>query len=478
VTPSGQPFASIAPASAEVKGIARFPRLAIASGIVNAFLAAWILVMWHNSFQLPFIALLFPALVYVACATLLAAAGARYYWRQAKFRSLFTWREMLFTWAAAWVWMPAVVLFLRRDFIWAPLFAALAAALPACSMRWLQVKAERARPRNGTEQPPAQLPIQPIFAATLQPTPWDWHGTVIAICIYAACTSFARGDTLLACAVAAVGAFLLAEQRAAAWDGRAEALSSPDRARTRLIWSSLLAVLVTALALAPGQQRGGGFVVQAVAAKSANAGKKPGILEPGGPGDYQSVILWPLKHEEQIVAPIPVPDPSALTRQQSIRFTGAYWYFQAPAEEPGPHAHQAHGNPLDVSIHTVNSRPLLMQAHQKLAAPIRLSTVREMNITVLNRDNQPGLLSIGVLLTDSASPGRPALDLGVQPLVSSQPDHFQVKSVSVPETLRFTVPSPSRSRRFDGITILILPDENRMEMGAKVAIDHFDLVPR
>jgi hypothetical protein len=482
VTPTGQPL-SIAPASAETDAVARFPRLAIASGIVNAVLVAWILGMWHSSFQLPLAAILLLGFVYVACAALFAAAGAHYYWRHAKFRSRFTQQELMLTWAAAWVWAPAVLLFLRRDFLWAPLLAALAAAFPACSMRWLRTKAERAHTPNGTRQPTAQPSVQPIFAETLQSIPWDWRGVVIAVCVYLACVEFVFGDTLFACIFAAVGAFLFAGQRAAAWDGRAEVLSSPDQARARLLWSTLLAVLFTAWALAPGGQAGSGFLVPAtVAAKSASPANKPDIVEPGGPGDYQSVILWPLKPDKQeIGAPVLAANTSDLTKPQTIRFNGAYWYFQAPANEPGPRAHQAHGNPLDVSIHTVNFKPLMMQAHQKLAAPIRLSTLREMDVTVLNRDNARGLLSIGVLLTDSAAPGRPALNplnLGTQPLISSQPDHFQVKTVSVPETLHFAVPSQGRMKRFDGITILILPDESRMERGARVAIDHFDLVPR
>jgi hypothetical protein len=473
VTPSGQTL-SIAPPSAETNGIARFPRLAIASGIVNAVLGAWILVFWHNSFRLPWVALLLLAFVYVACATLFAAAGARYYWRNAKFRSQVTQQELMLTWAAAWVWAPAIVLFLRRDFLLAPLLTALAAALPACSMHWLRIKAERV-----CSPPSAQPAIQPIFAATLQPILWDWRGSAIAICIYAACVAFKYGDTMLSCFIAAAGAFLFAGQRAAAWDGRAEALSSPHRARSRLIWSALLAILFTAWALMPGALGGTGFAVESVAAKSANAQKKPPIMEPSGPGDYQSVILWPLKPDKpEIVAPVLTSNASDLTKPQTIRFSGVYWYFQAPANEPGPDAHQTHGNPLDVSIHTVNFMPLLMQAHQKLAAPIRLSTVREMDVTVLNRDNDRGLLTIGAVLTDSASSTKPALNLGTQPLVSSQPDRFEIKPVSLPETLRFAVPPQSRLKRFDTITILILPDESRMETGSRVAIDHFELVPR
>jgi hypothetical protein len=469
VAPDSQTL-SIDPASVDTEGVPRFPRLAIFSGIVNALLAAWLLMMWRNSFQLSFAALLVPALAYVACSALFAAAGARYYFRRAKFRSAFTQKELLFTWAAAWVWLPAIVLFLRRDFIWAPLLAALAAALPACSMQWLRTKAERA-------SAPSQLPapyLQPIFAATLQPIPWDWNGVIIAICFYAACSSFADGDTPLACIIAPIGAFLFAQLRAAAWNGRAEALSSSRHAQTRLIWSALLAVLVTALALMPGQQGSTGFAIPSVAAKAA---KKPDVTEPGGLGSYHSVILWPNKPEKQLIIPPDLLNAAPLTQPQTIRFTGEYWYFESPAEEPGPNAHTAHGNPMDVSIRTLNTRPLMMQAHQKLAKPIRLSTVRAIDVTMLNRDNDPGTLSIGVVLTDSAFDTKTGLDLGLRPLASTQPDHFSVKTLPVSEKLHFTIPAQSRQRRFDGITIMILPSASRMHSGAHVAIDHFDLVP-
>jgi hypothetical protein len=470
VTPSGQNL-SIDPASAKTEGVARFPRLAIVSGIVNALLAAWLLMMWHNSFHLPSAALILPALVYVACSVLLAVAGARYYWRQAKFRSSFTQQELILTWAAAWVWMPAIVLFLRRDFIWAPMLAAIAAALPAYSMQWLRTKAERALPSDTTGQPA----LQPMFASTLQPIPWDWHGVIIAICVYAACASFWDGDTPLACIIASAGTFLFARRHAIAWDSRAEILSSPHRARTRLIWSSLLAVLITALALMPGQQGSAGFDILSVAAK---AKKKPDVTEPGGLGSYHSVILWPVKREKQLIVPPDLLNAAPLTQPQTIRFSGEYWYFESPAEEPGPNAYNDHGNPMDVSIRTVNTRPLMMQAHQKLAKPIQLSTVRAMDVTMLNRDNAPGVLSIAVTLTDSASADKTGVNLGLQPLVSTQPDHFTVKTVPVSEKLHFVIPPQSRQRRFDEITVTILPSTSRMHSGARVAIDHFDLVPR
>ncbi len=355
-----------------------------------------------------------------------------------------------------------------------PHLGAIAAALPACSMQWLRTRAERSQ-ANGDPQPI----LRPIFAATLEPTPWDWNGTIIAICLYAACASFADGDTPLACVLTAAGAFLFAQRRAVAWDGRAEVLSSTDRAGERFAWSALLAVLVTILALMPGQQGSGGFLLPIVAAKSTKVSKKPDVNEPGGLGSYQSVILWPQKPEKQLILPPDLLNALPLTQQQTIHFSGVYWYFEAPADEPGPNAHVAHGNPLDVSIHTLNPRPLIMQAQQKLAKPIRLATVRAVDVTLLNRDNDPGTLSIGVVLTDSAAlNSRSGVNLGLQALASSEPDHFTVKTVPAGETLRFTIPAQSRQRRFDGITVLILPNASRMHSGARVAVDRFDLVPR
>lgn len=470
VTASSQSFASIAPVRAEAESVARFPRSAMAGGVLNAVVVSWLLAWWHDSFRLQSAVLFFIALFYVALATLAAAAGARYYWRRAKFRSRFTLPELVWTWAAAWVWAPAVVLLLRRDLYWTPLLAALAAALPACAMRWMRVQSNRMFP---AEEPTAG---QPIFAATLQPIPSDWHGAVIAACIYLGCAAFSDNDTLIACAAAAIGAFLFAGQRAAALDGRAEAMSTPRRTQRRLIWSAALAVLATMLALVPGKHGDGAEVSAAVKAANA-AAKKAGENGGGGLSNYRSVILWPLKPKDQLIVPASLLHAAPLTRQQTIRFSGAYWYFQAPQTEPGPHAHTAHGDPLKVDIHTVNYRPLMMQAHQSLAKPIRLSTVREIDVALLNSDNRRGLLSIGLLLTDSDLPQGRALNLGIKPLPSSEPEHFQVKIAPVEETLRFAIPAQARARRFDGITVQILPDATRMNRGAKVAIDSFDLVP-
>jgi hypothetical protein len=441
----------------------------MAGGVLNALVAAWLLAWWHDSFALPRFVILLIAAAYVAVSALAAAAGARYYWRRSKFRSRYTLEELVLTWGAAWVWAPAVVLLLRRDLFWAPTLAAVAAALPACTMRWLQVKAERGQADGKTiERAP-----QPIFTETLQPIPWDWRGTAIAMCVYAALAAYFDVDSLIACAAAAVAAFLFAGQRAAALDERAERLTTRERARGQLAWSAMLAILATTLALLQGPHRGGS-AVDAVAAKV----KKADVNEPSGLGNYNSVILWPQKPEKQILVPPDLLPAAPLVNQQTIRFTGVYWYFEAPADEPGPHAHVAHGNPMDVSIRTLNPRPLMMQAHQKLGKPIRLSSMRAMDVTLLNRDNDRGTLSIGVILTDSTQGDKIGVNLGLQPLPSSEPEHFTIKTAPVTETLRFQIPAQPRTRQFDGITVMIFPDASRMHSGARVAIDHFDLAPR
>lgn len=473
-TPSFAPsVASIRPPD-EAGGIARFPRPAIAGGLLNALLAALILAWWHKSFSLPSFVLFFVALAYVAVSALAAMATARHYWRRSTIRSRFTLRELAMTWGAAWVWAPAVVLLMWRDMYWGPLAAALAAALPACTARWLRVRAERAYADGKADEPV----VRPIFAETLQPIPSDWRGAAIAVCLYLACAAYMDSDSLLACGAAAYAAFLFAGQRAAAFDGRAETLASPRRVQMRFVVSVALAVLATMLVLIPGKPGSGSSVDAVAVVNAAKAAKKPGVHGIGGLGDYQSIVLWPAKPEKQLILPPDLLPASPLTKQQTLDFSGVYWYFEAPAEEPGPHAHVAHGNPMDVSIRTVNARPLMMEAHQKLARRIRLSSVREIAVTMRNRDNEPGRISIGVVLTDSAYEDKDGLNLGMQPLASSEPEHFAIKTAPVSETLRFKIPAAGRTRRFDGITVMILPDSVRMHMAAKVAIERFEMVPR
>jgi hypothetical protein len=98
-------------------------------------------------------------------------------------------------------------------------------------------------------------------------------------------------------------------------------------------------------------------------------------------------------------------------------------------------------------------------------------------VTIENRDNVPGPIALSVLLTDTATPGKPPLMLGGQPVLSSEPGQFALKSAPTEEVLRFSVPKNMTTHKFDEITVLFLPDVAHFQVGAKIAIQQFVMVP-
>jgi hypothetical protein len=99
-------------------------------------------------------------------------------------------------------------------------------------------------------------------------------------------------------------------------------------------------------------------------------------------------------------------------------------------------------------------------------------------VEIENRDNLRGAIALGVVLTDSSAREKPSLWLGQQTIVSSEPDRFAVKLEPVDEVLRFAVTSLATMRRFDQITVEYFPGPEHWQVGAKVAIKQFELVPR
>jgi hypothetical protein len=119
-----------------------------------------------------------------------------------------------------------------------------------------------------------------------------------------------------------------------------------------------------------------------------------------------------------------------------------------------------------------------MEAHQSLGTPIPLARCREIQVEVLNRDNHPGTVNLGVLITDTSGTGKPQVYLGQQPLQSTEPGQFRVKTDPVLETLHFSIPSPAKLRKFDQITVLFFPDTGNDTLGPKLAIQQFELIAR
>jgi hypothetical protein len=210
--------------------------------------------------------------------------------------------------------------------------------------------------------------------------------------------------------------------------------------------------------------------------------KTGGSGHPSWLAGYNSIVLWPIQPKDQIVAPVSrtlSPIAAHLQKPLVIHFDGAYWYYQAPEHEPGPNATVAHGDPLDKDIRSIGFVPLKMEAHQKLAQPVLLSCCGQVRVDVENYDNHPGEIAVEVLLTDSAAPKRgQTLYLGQQPILSSQPSRFAQKQDPVGETLNFDIPIQSPIRKFDEITVVFSSSFSRVQLGSKVAIDDFELMPR
>jgi hypothetical protein len=119
-----------------------------------------------------------------------------------------------------------------------------------------------------------------------------------------------------------------------------------------------------------------------------------------------------------------------------------------------------------------------MEAHQNLGAPIRLNCCREIQVTIENHEGAWSPIALGLQLTDSAAPGKPNLFLGLQPILSTRPGRANANSGAAVETLTFSVPAYARIRKFDQITILFAPSDQRVVIGPKIAIEQFELIPR
>jgi len=456
-------------------GIQTFAGYVALAGLGNAVIAAY-LISDLPPYAPTFRSLFLRALIYVAAAVLAGLGGARFYWIRSstpfRFDPPLSFRLFALVDAAAWVWAPSIVLLSRRDSPASAALSALGAALLANGLRHILPPADSLDPQDRALQPSECE----LFAATLRTAPREAHGYVIALCLFATGCLLMGRFYLIAGAPLGLAAFLFA------WKLTLEPVPANDNSRPalRLVAIAAAAVVVTfcvleygighykTAGLAPGNNRDGG------------AGSRHGNVEAPGISGFESVILLPAPEKKKIVATQPANISPFATRTRKplvIHFDGAYWYFQPPDKRPGLNAHQTYGSPLAADIGANNHFPLTMEAVQRLNTPIRFAPYREIQVTIENRDNVPGPIALSVLLTDTATPGKPPLMLGGQPVLSSEPGQFALKSAPTEEVLRFSVPKNMTTHKFDEITVLFLPDVAHFQVGAKIAIQQFVMVP-
>ena len=456
-------------------------RFLVLAGLLNSLIAAFLLCRLPGSQRPLLIFLIGRGVIYVGIGALAGVAGAWLYWKRASgathLAPLISFRLFALTCAAAWLWVPSAVLLLRRDSPVASAVAAIGAAILAIGLRKTVPLPDSPHENVGEQSAPKEL-----FAETLATPPRRVHGYVIALCIYAGAYALHDGSTMTACGLLALCGFIFTweatlapSRRSSYWDNR--------RAALRLARLSVPAVLVMVWALLAGIAHREHDAASAAAFAHGEdfARKVATVQNPDlGPDGYESIILWPFPEKKQIIPPVPA-QPNLLAPGTSqpfvIRFNGPYWYFQ-PGRRPDSGAHEAQGTPLGVHIHSTNSIPLTIEAHQDLSVAIPLARCSAMELEIENRDNLPGAIALAVLVADSTAAGKPALYLGQQPLKSTQPDQFSLKTVAAYETLRFAIPPHADIRKFDRITVMLLPDIEHALVGPKIAIQQFALFPR
>lgn len=295
----------------------------------------------------------------------------------------------------------------------------------------------------------------------------------------------------------ATGALLSAVSFAVwTWNyGRLRSDSSEVSNANLLLTLSLVSLLMI-IALFPYLQRGGGY-----GATSAHRGLFPhrpsggnskqsrpsGAAQilgghPRSEGD-QGIILWGEKRNyTKLVAPTPVlanalnsnGNPNPL----KIPFDGVYWFFKSPDAQPPTDSRQAHTTPDLVEIHSTDRRPLLIEAHDHLANLIELNCCSRIQIAIRNTDRYPETISLELILVNTTLPHSPSVSLGRMMVNSTRPWKVYEKPSPVDETLNFPIPPRRSLRAFDEMKIMFLLDRTRSDAGARIAIDHFVLVPR
>ncbi len=480
----------LANASPDSFVVKRFFVVMVGAGLMNALIAGFLLCRLPDSHAPSFSLLCVRAGFYVLAGVLAGICGTYLYWKNPA--SPFSVREPLpfgvfvLTCARGWVWVPAMVILSEQLSTATAIIATIGALALTSGVRRVSfaVFAADSHRDPTVKQSRANLFVESLYLPYVEP-----YGYVIAICLYGGGAAlFTRSHhtaALLLAFAAAVFTWKKTTPQSAGLDWGKER----KRAVLRLAAFAIPALLVTAWALLDGVAHRNHMAAVSAAVR-ADAGDKDADDSAGRPQNdktsvgssgYESVILWPSLKKEPVPPPISVENNLLAPGTKEplvIHFNGPYWYLQPPNKIPGRRAHLAKGTPLALEIHSSNSIALVMDAHQYLSAPIRISRCREIAVEVANRDNTLGAISLGVMLSDGASVKNPTLYLGEQPIVSAQMGHFSIKSAPVFETLHFSIPPDAKIKKFNEITVLILPDIEHQFDAPKIAIEQFELFPR
>jgi hypothetical protein len=346
---------------------------------------------------------------------------------------------------AAAAWLGPLAVYLAGGSAFAVPMAAVLAAEAVASCRAVIAPVEPSVPRYPRElfhpPPPASMAklLSLVFAA--------W-------CIEISLAGTAAGATAVAIALVAAGVAIIA------WHVAANRRPHKTNATYRLLSAAATVVLAFSL-LAGGLGHGEG---------AGGDGHDTTVrLDGGTGGKYWGVVLLtdvppPLKQFTS-----PDPDRMALGEGMRIplriRFDGVYWFFRPPDLQPPSDATVIHGSPDETTFRSTDSTPLLVEAHQKLAARLDLRCCNRINVRVRNADKFPGTVSLELFLLDSSVSADAWISLGEVSL-DSRP------------VVEYRIPEEPRIANFDEVAFRFHLESTRDTQSPKIAIQDLVMIPR
>lgn len=457
----------------------------VCAGLVNSMITALFFCHLPDLQPLALGSLFAKAFQFVVIGAVGGIAGSWLYWKSPasplREQSPIPFSLFASTCTAGWVWIPAMMLFAEQVSAATAFVAMIGAFLIAKGLR-----AETYFVFASSQTSPVEWSEGELFAESLSLPPFEAHGYLIAIGLFAAGAALATKSNYTAAILLAMCASLFAWKNTIPRREVFDRDIRRTRAAVRVAVAIIPAIIFTVWAMLDGvahrniAAEASAITPVARAANHPPADSKTPITTSGA-GGYRSVVLWPFPQKKEIVPPI-LPVDSILApgtkRPLIIRFDGPYWFLQPPSRQPGPEAHVAQGTPVDIDFESNNAVALVMTAHQKLARPVPVGRCREITIGIENRDNKAGLISIALFLNDETSSSKQTLYLGQQPIVSTEPGNFFVKTKPAYETLRFQLPPHATPRKFNEITLMFLPDIEHTFVAPRIAIRQFEIFPR
>jgi len=454
--------------------------MAVVTGLNVAIAVSYLACKPPQTLTLSLRTRLFTAVFYILLTCLAGTAGT---WIMLSDDTRSQFRGLILCGARSWVFLPAIMMFLREGSIWAPLVAIVAAALMATY--WSRLGAMTPRSAEGTQ--PRHDVEKHLFITQLRFERVSRYTIGATLCLYAAFFSAVNAELELWTFFLGSAVFLLVSQIATP---RAPAEHEAKRPQNQVLRAySPYSWIAGALCLA--------FI-----ALSASSGTSDRIwqlrafhvwrqnLLPPRPAKqssedhssegYRAIVLWPIQKKEKSIPPPPTsinPGAHRAARPWIIPFDGPYWYFKTPGESPGLEARITHGDPLKVNVRSTNRVPLLMEAHQNLAVPIDLACCREIQV-VFKNDTSLGASDVGLLLTDSHAKGKPSQSLGIKYVPMNSIDQPSGDLSPVEETVSFPIPATGKIRKFDRMTVVLVPDAQHATAGRKVAVERFVMIPK